>query len=295
MTITRVAAALALLVLALMAQATAQERKPGPLGPMTGEFREQEWLIPWERAGRTWLAHAKIFRPSGDAPRPLVLIAHGAPISSKDNAAMRPSWADAQARWFAAQSFAVVVPVRRGYGLSDGPVQEGYRSCDNPDYAVAGSTTANDIQGILAYMATQPYVDAIRTVVVGQSAGGWGTVALAARNPKGVVAIINFAGGRGGGHETPCVPQRLVEAATQFGRSAKTPMLWISSENDKLFSADHQRRMFAGFARGAQRAEQRILGPFRNDGHALFSNPAGMAMWTPVVSEFLSRVGFRAP
>jgi len=74
--------AVALTVLA--APGFAQERKPGPLGPPSGPYREQEFFIAWERAGRTWLSHAKIFRPTADGAHPLVLIAHGSPRNAQD-------------------------------------------------------------------------------------------------------------------------------------------------------------------------------------------------------------------
>lgn len=287
-----VARALALFLLLAMAgadtPASAQERKPGPLGPQSGPYREQEFFIAWERAGRTWLSHAKIFRPEGNEPKPLVLIAHGSPRNAEDRVKMNPGWADTQARWFAAQGFVVVVPMRRGYGKSDGPVQESYGSCDNADFSMGGLSTANDIQGVIGTLAREPFVEADRAVVVGQSAGGWGSLGVASCNPSGIVAVINFAGGRGS--TSPginCQPERLVQVAEQFGKTAKVPSIWLYTSNDNFFSADLSRKMFAAYAAGGGPTAYKPMGSFGSDGHGLFANPASMSRWTPAVAEFL--------
>jgi dienelactone hydrolase len=283
------AVALAFVVLVwLEASALGQDRKHGPLGSQSGPYREQEFLIAWERAGKTWLSHTKMFRPEGNDPRPLLLINHGAPRSGDDRLRMKPDWADVQARWFAAQGFVVGVPMRRGYGLSDGPVQESYGTCDNANFSAAGLTTANDIQGVIGTLAREPYVDAGRVVVVGQSAGGWGSLGVASRNPTGVVAVINFAGGRGSSNPgINCQPDRLIQAAEQFGKTATIPSIWIYTSNDNFFSADLSRKMFAAYAAGGGPAEYKPMGSFGSDGHYLFNSPSGMVQWTPVVTEFL--------
>lgn len=73
-------------------------------------------------------------------------------------------------------------------------------------------------------------------IVVGQSAGGWGSIALSSLAPPPVKAIITFAAGRGGRVEDKpnnnCAPDKLVEAAGEFGRTSRLPMLWIYIEND---------------------------------------------------------------
>ena len=41
-----------------------------------------------------------------------------------------------------------------------------------------GTDNAEDIKTVINFMASQPTVDASRVVVVGQSFGGWNTLAL---------------------------------------------------------------------------------------------------------------------
>jgi dienelactone hydrolase len=73
-------------------------------------------------------------------------------------------------------------------------------------------------------------------IVIGQSAGGWASIALSSVNPPQVKAIITFAAGRGGRVDgkpnNNCAPDRLVEATAGFGRTSRVPMLWFYIEND---------------------------------------------------------------
>ncbi len=278
----------ATLLMVAAAPALSEERKPGPLGPSSGPYREQEFFIAWDRADRTWLSHAKIFRPQTDEPRPLVLIAHGSPRDAQDRLRRSPTWADRQARWFAAQGFVVAVPLRRGYGKSDGPVQEGYGECEKPNFHSAGLSSANDIQGVLGHMVREPYVDSRRMVLVGHSAGGWAALAAAARNVPGVVGIVNFAGGRGSlAVGQNCAPDRLVESAGRYGATARIPTLWIYAENDTYIGPNLSRRMFEAFQGAGGSAEYHLLRPFGKDGHALFAASTGLALWMPIVTDFL--------
>lgn len=279
------------LVIALALPAQAQERKPGPLTQPSGPYREQEFFIAWERQGKQWLSHAKIYRPEGEQKRPLILIAHGSPRSEHDRPKSVPSWADPQARWFAAQGFVVVAPLRRGYGKSDGPWSEGFNDCKDPNFRGAGLSTANDIEGVTRHMAQQPYVDARRVVVVGQSAGGWGSLGVASRNPTGIVGVINFAGGRGSSSAgTNCTPERLIETAKLYGSTAKIPSLWIYTTNDKFFEPKLSRALFDSYVSGGAPADYQNLGAFGADGHGLFADPSSMGRWTPLATDFLRKL-----
>lgn len=287
----RLYVALLVALAGLAAPAVAQERKPGPIGEASGPYREQEWFIQWERNTTKWLAQARVFRPPGEGRHPLVLIAHGSPRSEHDRPTMQPGWAETQARWFAAQGFVVVVPMRRGYGRSDGPRQEGSGGCANPDYHNAALTTANDIEGVLRHMAGEPYVDATRMVVVGQSVGGMGALAVASRNPPGVIAVINFAGGSGSeATGSVCAADKLIQTVGQFGTTARIPSLWVYTVNDTFFGPELSRQMADAYLAGGAPAEYQLQRAFGTDGHALFHTPSGIGVWGPLVADFLRRL-----
>jgi dienelactone hydrolase len=276
---------LATLLLCLLAL-PALAQSPGPQGSEGNRMREQEWRIPGP--GGSTMA-ATVFRPPGTARAPLVVMNHG----SLASAAERQKWGrpifGAISSYFVSRGYVVVLPLRRGYGATGGPFAEDYGRCDAPNYLDAGLQTAADIRAAVDYMRSQPFVLPDRTIVAGQSGGGWGTLALSSLNPAGVPAMINFAGGRGG--RIPgvgnCVPDTLVNAAFSYGTTARTPLLWINSENDSYFEPKLVKRMVEAYAKGGGRVVHRPVGAFGQDGHLLASGDAGAPIWQPLVSAFL--------
>jgi dienelactone hydrolase len=230
-------------------------------------------------------------RPAGKAKRPLVVINHGSPPDSQ-RAHLRPSYSSLSA-WFIARGYVVALPLRRGYGETGGDWVETYGSCESPDYYTAGLHGASDIAATIDHMRTLPYVTADRTVVVGQSAGGWATMALSSLNPPGVPGMINFAGGRGGNQRLPgggignCLPDALVTAAARYGATARVPMLWIYTRNDSFFEPALARRMVDAYDGAGGRAVLKALGPFARDGHTLAGSETGQAVWSPPLAAFL--------
>jgi len=260
----------------------------GPQGGQSGPMREQEWRIP--AAGGSPLMVATVFRPPGETPAPLVVLNHGSPVIVAERTSMeRPRFSTISA-FFVSRGYVVVAPLRPGYGRTGGRWLEAYGTCARPDYVAAGLRTASDIMATIDYMITQPFVAPGRTVVVGQSAGGWGTLALSSLNPSGVPGMIDFAGGRGGGQSVPgqvCEPDLLVKAAGMFGATARLPLLWITTANDSLFDPALVRRMVEAYNGAGGYAIHRALGSFAHDGHSLAEHPAAAGIWEPNVSDFL--------
>src|SRR5689334_3211140 len=205
-------------------------------GGASAQTREQVVRIPGP-GGATLVAN--VMRPSGDGKKPLVVINHGSPADGAQRAKMAPPRYNGLSSWFVSRGYVVVLPLRRGYGETGGTWAEAYGSCQNPDYYNAGLQSAADIKAALDYMRGQPYVAADRTLVVGQSAGGWATLAFSSQNPAGVSGMIDFAGGRGGhqkmsdGSLGNCTPNALVSAAGNYGSTARVPTLWIYTANDR--------------------------------------------------------------
>jgi dienelactone hydrolase len=104
-----------------------------------------------------------------------------------------------------------------------------------------------------------------------------------------VFAVINFAGGRGGGHPKVgnCAPQRLVAAAARYGATARIPTLWLYAANDSFFAPDLARKMSDAFIRAGGRAEYVPLPAFGSDGHRVFGAADGRALWQRPVETFL--------
>lgn len=260
------------------------------LGSFTASADSEETVRVPAADGTSLVTTVK--RPPGSARRPLVVINHGSPADGQRASLARPRYSSLSA-WFLARGYVVALPVRRGYGETGGEWAETYGSCESPDYYTAGLHGASDIRATIDHLRTLPYVAADRAVVVGQSAGGWATVALSSLNPPGVPGMINFAGGRGGHQHLPgggignCVPDALVKAAARYGTTARVPMLWLYTQNDSFFEPALARRMVDAYDRAGGRAVLKALGPFAKDGHSLAGSDDGQAIWSPLLAEFL--------
>jgi dienelactone hydrolase len=268
---------------------TALAQTPGPQGEPRGSSREQVHLVPFAPdMGAEGLMHVIVHRPRGDGPHPLVIINHGSPRTPADRVNFISRFGAASA-WFVDHGFAVALPTRRGYGPTGGGFAEDFGRCDSPDYHGAGLATAQDIRSTLLYMRQQPFIDPDRIVLLGQSAGGWGVLASAGQNLPGVIAIVNFAGGRGSrGPDQVCSSFVLVRAARRFGEGVKVPVLSIYTANDSYFNPSLARQMHEAFVEGgAGRARLLQLSAFSQDGHGLFGHRDGPGVWASHVEAFL--------
>jgi dienelactone hydrolase len=282
--------------------ATAADGAPAPAvndaAAERGGLLEQHLAIPVAVPGVVGATHAElaslIVRPPGPGPFPLAVISHGSPRSPRERPGMTPEGFAGAARAFARRGFVAVVPMRRGYGATGGRWAEDYGSCANPYYYEAGLEAAQDIAGAIAWARLLPYVDASRAVAVGVSAGGFGSVALSTMAVPGLVAVVNFAGGRGSrGRDDVCVPDMLVRAMARYGARSRVPQLWIYAENDLFFGPELARRMHDAFIAAGGRAELVRAPAFDRDGHRLFGT-GGPAAWGRYVDPFLRGQGLPA-
>jgi dienelactone hydrolase len=239
-----------------------------------------------------------LYRPQGPGPFPLLVLSHGRAGSSEQRAKPGIVRFESQARFFVRKGFMVLVPTRIGYGETGqgfDPEDSGTRK--SRDYQWTLGAAATEILAAAAYGRTLPGADGNRVVLVGQSVGGMATVAAAAQNPPGVVAAINFAGGSGGDPDRhPGVPtdggqlKRIFEA---LGKTARVPMLWVYTENDRYFAPEYSQAWAKAFGASGGQVEYRLLPPFRDNGHELFAK--GSDIWMPLVDAYLDRIGFTAP
>ena len=270
-------------------------RTPGKVGAIAAKMMEEAWLVPGGPGpdGKPALLKARVFRPAGAGPFKVAIINHGSPASADKRPTMAVPAYRAASEWFVGRGYMVVVPQRRGYG-DDSRWAETYGACGNPDYVGAGRASADDIEAVTGYLRGLPMVRKDRVLLVGQSAGGFGVIATAQRNPDGVFAVLNFAGGRGG-HQGPkadqvCSPDRLVAAARGFGAGAKPPSLWLYAKNDTYFEPALSQRMAEAYRAAGGKAEYLLLPAFKSDGHEIFGSADGRALWTGPVGEFLKRL-----
>ncbi len=250
-----------------------------------GEFHQEEFRIPFSSGPGSY--EALLVRPDEPGRFPLALVNHGSPRSGADRPNMTPLTMLPEAIEFARRGWAAVVVMRRGYGGSNGGWSENYGACNNPDYVAAASSAAADLKAATANLARRPDIDTSRIISVGVSAGGFATVALTADPPPGLVAAINFAGGRGSTKpDEVCGGNRLVEAFRVMGAKSRVPMLWVYAENDHFFGPQLAQQLRQAFTGSGGQAEFIRAPAFGEDGHSLFSR-AGIPLWTGYVDAFL--------
>jgi dienelactone hydrolase len=276
-------------VLAICAAISASTALAEPREP-----RDELHAIPVTDAqGQTFQLQARICRPAGDAPAAVVVINHGSPAKAQDRPTMQLGRCDQEsATWFLSRGYVVVFALRRGYGGSGGGWAESFGGCNPPDFVRGGIETARDIDAIVNYATALPFVRRDGAVVVGQSAGGWGTIAYdSIAHPK-VSALVVMAGGRGGHqHDIPnnnCRPDLLAAAAGHFGATAVTPMLWIYTANDSFFGPSIARALWHEFTTAGGKADFEQLAPYDGDGHHLFFGRGGSGIWGPLVERYLA-------
>ncbi len=282
-------------VLLLPAQALAGSADPyGPYGPEGPRMREQLWTMP-SGTPDSYL-RATVFRPaeignagSAGERRPVVIINHGTSDATRLSVSMPIYyWLS---KWFVERGYVVVLPQRRGHGATGGALAELVGSCADPDHYKSGQIAADDIEAVVEFMSRQPFVAPNETVVAGVSTGGWASLALASRNPANVAAVINFSGGRGGHaggrRNAVCGEQRLIDAARDYGHTARVPTSWIYAENDSYFGPELATAMASAWKSAGAPVEMNILPAYGDEGHEIVNDQAGSTLWGPVLDRFL--------
>lgn len=241
----------------------------------------------------------QVFKPQGDGPFPVLLFSHGRAGTDADRSKLtRPIPSD-QARYWVNRGFAVVAPIRAGYGATGGPDAEANgvrfdsegRCKGRPDFRGQADAARQAVMGALNWIRAQPWADSRQIVLEGQSVGGLATVAAAAQRPDGVVGYINFAGGAGGNPERSpgrgCDPDQLTALYSEYGRTTTIPNLWIYAENDQYWGADSPKAWHAGFAKGTSRTTF-VQAPAvaDGDGHGLARHAP--RLWARYLDDFMA-------
>ena len=234
-----------------------------------------------------------VYRPQAGGPWGLVVLSHGTPSGQEAREALTERYAP-QARAIAALGYVVVTGLRRGYGASDGPLADRYGRCEAPDYIHAAQEAARDVAAIMVYGQKLPDVDAAKVVLLGKSAGGFASLALAAQQPAGLRGVINFAGGRGAQPQmrekaSVCGEPELLKTVASFAATSRVPQLWIYAENDSYFRPPLVRKMAQSYQQAGHPLTLVFVPPSGNEGHRFFDLPAHIDQWLPQVREFLAQ------
>ncbi|HEX4926386.1 MAG TPA: CocE/NonD family hydrolase [Burkholderiales bacterium] len=233
-----------------------------------------------------------VVRPRGKGPYPVIVLNHGVGFDAAARWRESPLLLLPAAEALASRGYAVAMPLRRGFGATGGEFAEDPGSCSHPDFQRAERAAAADVLAAYDFARTLPYADPQRMILAGQSAGGVVSLYAATYSPPGLRAVLAFAAGRGADplHPgVPCAPGGVAAVFEQMGRAVKVPVLLCYTQNDLFFGPAIARSWYGRFEAAGGRADFRLEPAFRANGHYLFSDPAGVRVWMPVVLDFLRR------
>ena len=247
---------------------------------------------------------AEVFKPDGDGPFPVVLYSHGRAATDVERREMKVPILLGHVRYWMRKGFAVVAPIRPGYGITGGADREftgarydQFGNCTGrPNLAAPTRNAVVSTTAALDWVRTQKWADAQRTLLVGTSMGGLISVATAAANPPGVVGYINFAGGAGGDPARApgksCGVDVMEALMREFGKTTQVPGLWLYAQNDLYWGAEAPRVWHAAYVQGGATRTQFVqTDPVPDaDGHLLLAR--GGKLWSVHTDKFVKELGF---
>ena len=224
-----------------------------------------------------------VFKPEGAGPFPVVIINHGKSLGN--NRIQGRERAIVVTRQFMQRGYAVVLPMRQGFSNSGGAaVGEGCNITGN------GEAQADDIKAVVKWVVQQPWADAQKMIMLGQSHGGLTTMAYAQDPHPGVQFVVNFAGGLK--YTQGCQwDLALKEAFKTYGQKAKVESIWFYGANDSYFPPEVIKPAHQAFVDAGGKAQMVAFGAFGTDAHAMFGSAAGLPIWWPSVEAKLLERG----
>ena len=265
-------------------QAPGGRRRP-PISSHPGLLEETTFLTVKSGSG-SYRLEALIVRSAAAKGRlPIALLTHGKPRLPAEMAKIRgPLMAPRGTRpRLSRVSCGRRGPARlRSVGRNTGPGDQ-RRLCKVRPGGLRQyfAVESDDLEGALRAVAERPDADGTRVIAIGGSVGGGAALALAARNPPGLKAVVNLAGAMritDAQGKLVCPQDMPIAALASFGSQTKTPTLWIYSENDSNFGPDAARKVHAAYVAQGGVAELKIVPSLQPaDGHNVFELPAGTA------------------
>ena len=259
-------------------------------------LREEATFLDVRGPAGNYRLEAYVVRPAADTGRlPIALLTHGKPRLPGDLVKIRGELMSRQARDLAYRGYLAVAVVRRGYGRSDGtpgrPANAAYLKCNEADLRRYFEVESEDLERALQAVASRPDADGTRAIAIGPSVGAGATLALAARNPPGLKAVVNLAAATrltDAEGNLACPQDVPIAALASLGRDTKIPSLWVYAENDSNFGPDAASKLHASYTAQGGRATLRIVPSLQpDDGHNVFELSAGRQRWLAALDPFL--------
>lgn len=252
-------------------------------------LRETVHQVPVPAAGASIVVTS--FMPPGKGPFPWLILSHGTATTLEANLGRERYRPLNPVREWVRRGYAVLVPMRRGYGAQDGRLADDYGGCARPDFRRAGDAAALDLLATADWAKTLEKLDRKRWLLAGQSAGGFASIYTASKRPEGLVAVLAFSAGRGGEPDKrpgePCGSDRMADLFASIAPQLAVPVLWFYAENDAFIGPRVQKLWFERFRSAGGRGELVVVAPFAQArGHGVFPHASGTPLWTAAVERF---------
>lgn len=230
---------------------------------------------------KTIKLEATLYTPNATGKYPVFIFNHGL-VSGFSRVKY-----DELANLMTSRGIAVIMPMRRGLGGSEGS-QNQPRSCDIAINMAGVQHAIEDIDAAFAYVRSNPSLDAERVLLGGNSRGGVLALVYAARRKvAGLKGVINFVGTWG--DDRSCrfddINGTLFKEA---GAGSEIPTLWLYGEGDG-YNSDKSVKYYAETYRlaGGDLTFRLYAHDFWN-GHKLLEK--GSKFWLPDLIQFLDRI-----
>ncbi|MGY5449911.1 dienelactone hydrolase family protein [Agarivorans sp. MS3-6] len=262
------------------------------IASVADDIGETVW-IPMSDPGVFWDSQIKLeatlYMPEGEGPFPLVVFNHGStgPGIIEENLSIRP-WG--LAAFLTQQNIALLVPMRRGRGLSEGDYNESY-NCSVNSVEAGLRYASQSLDAAFAFIKEQPWVDPNRIVISGNSRGGLLSVIYAAKHAELFKGVVNFSGGWMGEQCQINAPSASnVGLFTNAGKTSPLPHLFIYGHNDAYYSDEAIQSYISAFKKGGGQVDFQFyqLGNEVN-GHEIFYKHADL--WLFGFNQFLQQTG----
>lgn len=236
---------------------------------------------------------ATLYKPAGNGPFPVVIFNHGSTgpgVIPVDRTEKLPGYAGSLVK----KGIALIIPMRRGRGKSEGSYTEPYEcSLHQSQWGIRYAIESLD--AVYDYLRKQEWADMRQVILSGSSRGGLLSVVYAAERPGSAIGVLNFVGGWMTDRCSVRAGFDINEAIfKEAGTKSKTPSLFLYATNDSYYAVSSIEKYPLAFREGGGRVEYKLYKlPEGSAGHGLFYRH--WKEWTPDVDTFLQKLGVWKP
>lgn len=199
----------------------------------------------------------------------------------------------AHSKFFVEYGFAVISPMRIGYGVTGGP------DLEHPDQQRVGFEAteigANQIIQVIERLEKFDWADTSKVVILGVSMGGSVAMNLATRTSPKIEFVLNFAAGFSGNPDLapgqPIRPDLTEQIFRRFGKENKVPTFWFYSVNDRYWGEKYPKQWFSAFQSAGGKGEFFSLPPYGRDGHSILCGE--IEAWRDDVEKVFDSFGYK--